>query len=179
MKNKCIWKKKLYSPVTTFREVHKYPWALCLPAVSLEKLPKSVRLTGNSWELTALLYIIKLTSASWAAFSRQMSLIRSRQSLLPSRRFLTLPSNCRYFGIPSSMPWILEYVYFRHIKYIHVRRHHLDGRRRKRLVKYIQVTNIGPYIKLWPMTDYRRERQSYESRAGGDEGGQGWDGRTV
>ena len=27
------------------------------------------------------------------------------------------------------------------------------------------------------MTDYRRERQSYVSRAGGDEGGQ--DGRTV
>ena len=29
------------------------------------------------------------------------------------------------------------------------------------------------------MTDYRRERQSYESRAGADEGGQGLDGRTV
>ena len=29
------------------------------------------------------------------------------------------------------------------------------------------------------MTDYRRERQSYVSRAGGDEGGQCWDGRTV
>ena len=29
------------------------------------------------------------------------------------------------------------------------------------------------------MTDYRRERQSYESRAGGDEGGQDSDGRTV
>ena len=29
------------------------------------------------------------------------------------------------------------------------------------------------------MTDYRRERQSYESRAGGDEGGQGCDERTV
>ena len=29
------------------------------------------------------------------------------------------------------------------------------------------------------MTDYRREQQSYVSRAGGDEGGQGWDGRTV
>ena len=29
------------------------------------------------------------------------------------------------------------------------------------------------------MTDYRRERQSYVSRAGGGEGGQGWDGRTV
>ena len=28
------------------------------------------------------------------------------------------------------------------------------------------------------MTDYRRERQSYVSRAGGDEGGQGRDGRT-
>ena len=29
------------------------------------------------------------------------------------------------------------------------------------------------------MTDYRRERQSYVSRTGGDEGGQGGDGRTV
>ena len=46
--------KKLYSLITTFREIHKYPWALCLPAVSLEKLPKSVRLTGNPWDLTGL-----------------------------------------------------------------------------------------------------------------------------
>ena len=45
---------KLYSLITTFREIHKYPWALCLPAVSLEKLPKSVRLTGNPWDLTGL-----------------------------------------------------------------------------------------------------------------------------
>ena len=29
------------------------------------------------------------------------------------------------------------------------------------------------------MTDYRRERQSYVSRAGGDEGGLGCDGRTL
>ena len=29
------------------------------------------------------------------------------------------------------------------------------------------------------MTDYRRERQSYVSKAVGDEGGQGLDGRTV
>ena len=29
----------------------------CLPAVSLEKLPKSVRLTGNQWDLTGLGYI--------------------------------------------------------------------------------------------------------------------------
>ena len=69
-------KKKMYSPVTTFREVHKYPWALCLPAVSLEKLPKSVRLTGNSWELTALLWYPKFVlldrmthaSSSWHDF---------------------------------------------------------------------------------------------------------------
>ena len=33
--------------------------------------------------------------------------------------------------------------------------------------------------KGWRMTDYRRERQSYVSRAGGDEGGHDWDGRTV
>ena len=35
------------------------------------------------------------------------------------------------------------------------------------------------HVERWEMTDYRRERQSYESRAGGDEGDQGWDGRTV
>ena len=29
------------------------------------------------------------------------------------------------------------------------------------------------------MTDYRRERQSYVSRAGGDEGGPGWVKRDV
>ena len=29
------------------------------------------------------------------------------------------------------------------------------------------------------MTDYRRERQSYANRSGGDEGGQCGDGRTV
>ena len=29
------------------------------------------------------------------------------------------------------------------------------------------------------MTDYQRERQSYVSRAGGDEGGQCGDGKTV
>ena len=28
-------------------------------------------------------------------------------------------------------------------------------------------------VKGWRMTDYRRKRQSYVSRAGGDEGGQG------
>ena len=33
--------------------------------------------------------------------------------------------------------------------------------------------------KGWRMTDYRRERQSYVSRAGGDEGGQCCDERTV
>ena len=33
--------------------------------------------------------------------------------------------------------------------------------------------------KGWRMTDYRRERQSYVSNAGGDEGGHGRDGRTV
>ena len=33
--------------------------------------------------------------------------------------------------------------------------------------------------KGWRMTDYRRERQSYVIVTGGDEGGQGWDGRTV
>ena len=32
----------------------QYPWALCLPVVSLEKLAKSVRLTGNPWYLTGL-----------------------------------------------------------------------------------------------------------------------------
>ena len=47
--------KNVYSLITTFREIHKYPWALCLPAVSLEKLPKSVRLTGNPWDLTGLI----------------------------------------------------------------------------------------------------------------------------
>ena len=47
--------KNVYSLITTFREIQKYPWALCLPAVSLEKLPKSVRLTGNPWDLTGLL----------------------------------------------------------------------------------------------------------------------------
>ena len=29
------------------------------------------------------------------------------------------------------------------------------------------------------LTDYRRQRLSYVRRAGGDEGGQCWDGRTV
>ena len=29
------------------------------------------------------------------------------------------------------------------------------------------------------MADYRRERHSYVRRAGGDEGGQGYDGRTI
>ena len=29
------------------------------------------------------------------------------------------------------------------------------------------------HVEGWPMKDYRRERQSYVSRAGGDEGGQG------
>ena len=29
------------------------------------------------------------------------------------------------------------------------------------------------------MTDYQRERHSYVRRAGGDEGGQGYDGRTM
>ena len=29
------------------------------------------------------------------------------------------------------------------------------------------------HVERWGMTDYRRERQSYESRAGGDEGDQG------
>ena len=37
----------------------------------------------------------------------------------------------------------------------------------------------GHTEKGWRMTDYLRERQSYESREGGDEGGQCWDGRTV
>ena len=35
------------------------------------------------------------------------------------------------------------------------------------------------HVERMAMTGYRRERQSYERRAGGDEGGQGWDGRTV
>ena len=29
------------------------------------------------------------------------------------------------------------------------------------------------HVERWEMTDYRRERQSYERRAGGDEGDQG------
>ena len=29
------------------------------------------------------------------------------------------------------------------------------------------------HVEGWPMTEYRRERHSYESRAGGDEEGQG------
>ena len=35
------------------------------------------------------------------------------------------------------------------------------------------------HVEGWRVTDYRRERQSYVSRAGGDEGGQGRDGSTV
>ena len=46
-----------YSLMATFREIHKYLWALCLPALSLEKLPKSVRLTSNPWDLTGLTYL--------------------------------------------------------------------------------------------------------------------------
>ena len=34
-------------------------------------------------------------------------------------------------------------------------------------------------IYNWQMTDYQREQQSYVSRAGGDKGGQGRDGRTA
>ena len=67
--------KKLYSLITTFREIHKYPWDSQISvrftnireihkypwdsqiSVSLEKLPKSVRLTGNPWDLTGLIYI--------------------------------------------------------------------------------------------------------------------------
>ena len=34
-------------------------------------------------------------------------------------------------------------------------------------------TTVGGYVERWGKTYYRRERQSYESRAGGDEGDQG------
>ena len=37
----------------------------------------------------------------------------------------------------------------------------------------------GHVERMGGMTDYRRERRNYVSRAGGDEGGQGRDGRTV
>ena len=41
-----------------------------------------------------------------------------------------------------------------------------------------RLQRAGQY-KGWQMTDNRRERHSYVRRAGVDEGGQGWDGRTV
>ena len=41
------------------------------------------------------------------------------------------------------------------------------------------TSDHSSYTTIFRVTDYRRERQSYVSRAGGDEGGQGWDGRIV
>ena len=48
----------------------QYPWALCLPAVSLETLLKSVRLTGNPWDLTGLPWSALLCEVSFCTSGR-------------------------------------------------------------------------------------------------------------
>ena len=126
VKNKCIWKKKLYSPVTTFREVHKYPWALGLPAVSLEKLPKSVRLTGNSWELTALQFSksdSRVTFCPWClarlgnhakGYNKRLHCIASACGSPSFHRYLrsVMPNYCLSFVAPTTVSMEMTWHFF-------------------------------------------------------------------
>ena len=56
----------------------QYPWALCLPAVSLDKLPKSVRLTGNPWDLTGLTLTVAHNVATVNQHDTLVELIHSK-----------------------------------------------------------------------------------------------------
>ncbi len=56
----------------------QYPWALCLPVVSLEKLAKSVRFTGNPWYLTGLTLTVAHNVATVNQHDTLVELIHSK-----------------------------------------------------------------------------------------------------